>query len=69
MLDTAADGASLTVVAARLGTTREQISSSLSGAYLRLGVHQHPRAERRAAAVAEARRRGLIPPKKQERAA
>ncbi|GHC39973.1 hypothetical protein GCM10010348_79110 [Streptomyces anthocyanicus] len=69
VLDTAADGASLAVVAARLGTTREQISSSLSGAYLRLGVHQHPRAERRAAAVAEARRRGLIPPAKQERAA
>ncbi|MFC8065457.1 LuxR C-terminal-related transcriptional regulator [Streptomyces sp. NPDC057293] len=69
VLDAAADGASLTVVAARLGTKREQVAASLSGAYLRLGVHQLPRPERRAAAVTEARRRGLIPPTQQERAA
>ncbi|WP_369214420.1 LuxR C-terminal-related transcriptional regulator [Streptomyces flavofungini] len=69
VLVAAADGASLTAVAARLGTTRQQIASSLSGAYIRLGVHGLPRGEKRAAAVAEARRRGLIPPAEQERAA
>lgn len=49
------------VVAARLGTTREQVAARLSEAYIRLDVTWRPRDERRAAAVALARSRGLIP--------
>lgn len=69
VLNAAADGASLSTVARRLGTTTQQVSARLSEAYLRLGVTHLPRAERRTAAVAEARRRGLIPPARQEHAA
>ncbi|WP_442803456.1 hypothetical protein OG411_19210 [Streptomyces pseudogriseolus] len=60
-LTAAADGAPLRVVGARLGTTREQAASLLSRAYDRLGVADVPRAQRRAAAVRAAVRRGLIP--------
>lgn len=62
VLTEAATGDSLTAIAARLGTTPQQISARLSEGYLRLGVTKLPRLERRAAAVAVARRRGLIPP-------
>lgn len=68
-LAASADGAPLRIVAERIGATREQVASLLNGAYLRLGVHHLPRNEKRAAAVAEARRRGLIPPAEQEQAA
>lgn len=60
-LAAAADGASLSTVAARLGITRERVSTLLSDAYRRLDVTWLPRAERRAEAVRVARRRGLIP--------
>jgi DNA-binding CsgD family transcriptional regulator len=69
VLDAASDGASLATVARRIDTTSHQVSARLSEAYLRLGVTDLPRLERRAAAVAEARRRGLIPAANQERAA
>lgn len=65
VLNAAADGASLTTVAARLGTTSHQVSARLSEAYLRLGVSDLPRDQRRTAAVAEARRRRLIPPEQE----
>ncbi|WP_420037800.1 response regulator transcription factor [Streptomyces sp. cg28] len=61
VLAAAADGASLATVAVRLDTTPHQISARLSEAYLRLGVTDLPRSDRRAAAVDVARRRGLIP--------
>lgn len=57
----AGDGASLAAVAARAGTTTHQAGARLAEAYVRLGVTYLPRPERRAAAVREARRRGLIP--------
>lgn len=74
ILTAAADGASLSTVARSLCTPSQQVSSQqvssiLSGAYLRLNVAHLPRHEKRAAAVVEARRRGLIPPASQERAA
>lgn len=62
VLSAAADGAPLSAVAARCGITREQAAARLSEAYRRLGVARLPREKRRAAAVDEARRRGLIPP-------
>ncbi|MEU5900620.1 helix-turn-helix domain-containing protein [Streptomyces venezuelae] len=61
VLTTAADGASLTVVARRLNSTREQVAARLAEAYLRLGVTHLPRGQRRTAAVTVARKRGLIP--------
>lgn len=61
VLTAAADGATLAVVAQRLGTTRETVAARLSDAYRRLDVTYLPRDERRAAAVRTARRRGLIP--------
>lgn len=61
VLAAAADGAPLSTVAARLGTTRTQIASRISEAYRRLDVTWMPRGERRAAAVRIARRHGLIP--------
>ncbi|WP_306317277.1 MULTISPECIES: LuxR C-terminal-related transcriptional regulator [unclassified Streptomyces] len=69
VLAAASDGASLSTVAARLGTTTQQVSARLSEGYLRLGVTHLPRDQRRAAAVGVGRRRGLIPPAGQERAA
>jgi DNA-binding NarL/FixJ family response regulator len=68
VLHAAADGASLATVAARLGTTSQQVSARLAEAYHRLDVTYLPRPERRTAAVREARRRGLIPTR-QEHAA
>ncbi|MGW8679601.1 LuxR C-terminal-related transcriptional regulator [Streptomyces sp. NPDC055817] len=62
VLTSSADGAPISVVARRLHTTPQQVSARLSESYIRLGVTHLPRPERRAAAVAEARRRGLIPP-------
>lgn len=64
-----ADGVTLRVAAAELGITSQHVGSLLNGAYRRLDVAHLPRHEKRAAAVAEARRRGLIPPASQERAA
>lgn len=61
VLHAAADGAPLAVVAARVGRTRQQVAARLSEAYERLGVAHLIRSEKRAAAVREARRRGLIP--------
>ncbi|MFB7707943.1 LuxR C-terminal-related transcriptional regulator [Streptomyces sp. NPDC056105] len=61
VLTAAEDGAPLSTVARRLNTTPQQVSARLSESYLRLGVTHLPRGQRRAAAVAEARRRGLIP--------
>lgn len=61
VLTAAADGAPLAVVAARVGTTRQQVAARLSEAYQRLGVTYLPRDQRRAAAVRTARTRGLIP--------
>lgn len=61
VLAAAADGAPLSAVAARLGTTRTQIASRISEAYRALGVTWLPRDERRAEAVRIARRHGLIP--------
>lgn len=61
VLSAAADGAPLSTVAARLGTTRTQIASRISEAYRALDVTWLPRAERRAEAVRIARRHGLIP--------
>lgn len=51
VLTAAADGAPLSTVANRLGTTREQVAARLSEAYRRLDVTWLPRNERRAAAV------------------
>ncbi|MFC8442688.1 hypothetical protein ACFUJT_31575 [Streptomyces griseoincarnatus] len=59
-LTAAADGASLRTVAARLGTTIQQVASLLSRAYQRLDVTYLPRDQRRAAAVRVATQRGLI---------
>ena len=61
VLAAAEDGASLAVVAARVGIPREQVASRLSEAYRRLGVAWMDRDQRRAAAVRVARRRGLLP--------
>lgn len=61
VLAAAADGGPLSVVAARLGTSREQVSARLSEAYRALDVVWVPRNERRAAAVRAARTAGLIP--------
>lgn len=62
VLEAAADGATLAVVAARLGIRRERVAARLSEAYKRLDVAWMDRSERRAAAVRVARKRGLIPP-------
>lgn len=69
VLTSAADGASLTTVAGRLGITRDQVSARLAEGYLRLGVTHLPRGQRRAAAVTVARERGLIPATSQKDAA
>lgn len=61
VLAAAAGGEPLSVLAVRLGITREQVSARLSDAYRRLDVTHLPRGERRAEAVRVARRRGLIP--------
>lgn len=60
-LSLAADGASLSEVAGRMGVTRERVSSLLSTAYQRLDVAHLPRDLKRPAAVRIARKRGLIP--------
>ncbi|MFD7016074.1 sigma factor-like helix-turn-helix DNA-binding protein [Streptomyces sp. NPDC059928] len=60
-LTLAADGASLSEVARRMGVTRERVSSLLSTAYQRLDVAYLPRELKRSAAVRVARQRGLIP--------
>lgn len=60
-LTAAATGATLTEIGHQLGITREHASMLLSHAYRRLGVAHLPRAQKRAAAVREATRRGLIP--------
>ncbi|XIG78703.1 hypothetical protein C1N81_39480 [Streptomyces sp. SGAir0957] len=65
----AADGATLATAARDLGITREQVASLLNGAYRRLDVAYLPRDEKRPAAIAVARRKGLIPPAEQEQAA
>ncbi|MCY0916990.1 hypothetical protein OS965_02215 [Streptomyces sp. H27-G5] len=62
VLEAAADGATLTVVATRLGRPRTWVAARLSEAYKRLDVAWVARGERRAAAVRLARKRGLIPP-------
>lgn len=62
VLEAAADGSTLAVVAARVGMRREQVAARLSEAYKRLDVAWMDRDERRAAAVRVARKRGLIPP-------
>lgn len=62
VLDAAADGAPLAVVAVRVGIRREHVGARLSEAYKRLDVAWMDRSERRAAAVRVARKRGLIPP-------
>ena len=62
VLTAASDGAPLSEVARRLGTTTQQISARLSEAYQRLDVTWLPRSERRAEAVRVARKRGLLPP-------
>lgn len=61
VLEAAASGETLGAVAYRLGMPRTQVAARLAEAYQRLGVTWLPRGERRAAAVREARRRGLIP--------
>jgi hypothetical protein len=61
VLEAASDGATLAVVAVRVGIPREQVASRLSEAYRRLDVAWMERADRRAAAVRVARKRGLIP--------
>lgn len=61
VLTAAADGAPLSVVAARLGTTRTQVASRLSETYRALDVAWMARDERRTAAVHRARVHGLIP--------
>lgn len=60
VLEASADGAPLSVVAVRLGMPRTQVASRLSEAYRALGVGWLPRGEKRAAAVAVARKHGLI---------
>lgn len=69
ILDAAADGASLATVAHRVGTTPQQVSARLAEGYLRLGVTDLPRGQRRSAAVRTARERGLIPAASQKDAA
>lgn len=69
VLTAAADGSTLTVVAQRLGTTREQVAARLSEAYRRLDVAWMERSDRRPAAVHVARKRGLIPAETQGEAA
>ncbi|MET7924767.1 LuxR C-terminal-related transcriptional regulator [Streptomyces sp. NPDC005349] len=69
VLTEAASGDSLATIAARIGTTRQQVSARLAEAYLRLGVTHLPRGERRAEAVLVARRRRLIPDAPKETAA
>lgn len=61
VLEAASDGASLSVVARRVGIPREQVASRLSEAYRRLDVSWMGRDDRRAAAVRVARKRGLLP--------
>jgi transcriptional regulator with XRE-family HTH domain len=56
----AASGDRLPVIAARIGTTRQVVAARLSEAYRLLGVSHLPVAERRAAAVRVARERGLL---------
>ncbi len=65
-LTLAATGATLREIGDRLGITREHVSVLLSGAYRRLDVGHLPRDQKRAAAVREAIRRGLIPNTSQE---
>lgn len=60
----AEDGASLPVVARRVGNSSTYVSARLSEAYSRLHIPKAAychRKERRAVALAEARRLGLIP--------
>jgi DNA-binding NarL/FixJ family response regulator len=61
VLAAAADGATLSVVAQRLGIPRERAAARLSEAYKRLDVAWMDRSERRSTAVRIARERGLIP--------
>jgi DNA-binding CsgD family transcriptional regulator/DNA-binding Xre family transcriptional regulator len=56
----AASGDSLPVIAARIGTTRQVVAARLSEAYRLLGVSHLPVADRRAAAVRVGREQGLI---------
>jgi DNA-binding CsgD family transcriptional regulator len=60
-LTAAATGATLSEIGRQLGVTREQVSYLLSHAYRRLDVGHLPRAQKRAAAIRTAVRRGLIP--------
>lgn len=60
VLEASADGAPLSVVAVRLGMPRTQVASRLSETYRVLDVAWLPRGEKRAAAVAVARKHGLI---------
>lgn len=61
VLAAAEDGATLAVVATRVGIPRPQVAARLSEAYRRLGVAWMDRDDKRAAAVRVARRRGLLP--------
>jgi DNA-binding CsgD family transcriptional regulator len=60
-LTAAATGATLSEIGRQLGVTREQVSYLLSHAYRRLDVGHLPRDQKRAAAVRQAVRRGIIP--------
>lgn len=60
VLEAVSDGRPLAQAARALGTTHTAVASVLTKAYRRLGVADVPRGQRRAAAVREARRHGLI---------
>jgi DNA-binding CsgD family transcriptional regulator len=62
VLAAAESGDSLARLASRLGMTRPAVGSHLSRIYQQLGVTHLPRAERRAAAVRVAVKRGLLTP-------
>ena len=62
VLEAAADGAPLAVVAHRLGVGRGAVAGCLTECYRRLGVFEVSVDRRRAAAVEAARAVGLLPP-------
>lgn len=61
VLEAAADGAPLAVVARRVGIGRGAVAGCLTACYRRLGVFDVPVDVRRAAAVAVARAAGVLP--------
>ena len=62
VLREAGSGDSLTVVGVRLGMSSQAVGAALSRIYVRLGVADMPRGQRRQAAVRVARSNGLIHP-------